>query len=173
MFPACQLTDAPDGAVDSSQPGAIALAPDQAFMVGRYYFPSTLNQGAVSIEEQLGIVKRADVPLVDANRHHHPDLPAGFANGLGGGRWYRHRLMQQPFIFYAYPYFVRRLDKGKIGVVRHHRLWEGSKLHALATQLNDLLDNLVHSPFAAVKNRAELYGGGFDGGHSGNGLFIG
>ena len=80
---------------------------------------------------------------------------------------------KQPLIFFADPYFVRRLDKGEIGVVRHHRLWEGSKLHALATKLDDLLDNLVHGPFAAVKHRADLYGGGFDDGHSGNGLFIG
>jgi hypothetical protein len=48
----------------------------------------------------------------------------------------------------------RPLYIGEIGVVRHYRLREGGELHALATKLKDLLDNLVYCAFTAVKNRA-------------------
>ena len=83
MLPARQLTDAPDGAVDSSQPRTVALAPDHAFMVGRRNLAATLDQGAVSIEQQLSVVDRPAVALVDANGHHHSGLPAGFADRNG------------------------------------------------------------------------------------------
>ena len=76
---------------------------------------------------------------------------------------YGHRLFKQPEVFRAH--LERPLHKGEIGVVRHHRLREGGELHALATKLDDLLDNLVHGAFAAVEHRADLHGGGFDDGH--------
>ena len=63
------------------------------------------------------------------------------------------------------PHLVRRLNEREIGVVRHDRLREGNELHALATQLDDLPDNPVHGAVAAVENRADLHGGGFDDGH--------
>ena len=90
MLPAHQLTNAPDGAVDGSQPGTVALPPDQALMVGRADLAATLNQGAVGIKQQLRVIDRAAIALIDANRHHHPGLLAGFADGAGGGRRHRH-----------------------------------------------------------------------------------
>ena len=94
MLPACQLTDAPDCAVDSSQPGTVALPPDHALMVGRGNLAATLNQGAVGIEQQLRVVERATIALVDADGHHHPGLLAGFTDGVSGGRRYSHCLFK-------------------------------------------------------------------------------
>jgi hypothetical protein len=51
--------------------------------------------------------------------------------------------------------------------VRHQRFREGRELHTLAGKLDDLLDNLVHSAFAAVERGADLHGGGSDGSHGG------
>jgi hypothetical protein len=92
MLPAYQLTDAPDCAVDSSQSGTVALPPDHAFMVGRGNLATTLNQCAVSIEQQLRVKECATIAFVDANGYYHPGLPGGFADGMGGDRWYSHRL---------------------------------------------------------------------------------
>jgi hypothetical protein len=45
--------------------------------------------------------------------------------------------------------------------VRHYRLRKGGELYALATKLNDFLDDLLYSAFAAVKDRADLYASRF------------
>ena len=99
MLPACQLADAADRAVDGPQPGAIALPPDHAFMVGRGDLAATLDQGAVGVEQQLRVVERAAVALVDADGHHHPGLPGRPRRWLGGGRGHGYRLIEQPVVF--------------------------------------------------------------------------
>src|SRR3954468_6830997 len=58
MLPARQLTDSTDCAVDSAQPGPVALPPDQALMVSRGNLAATLDQAAISIEQQLRVVER-------------------------------------------------------------------------------------------------------------------
>ena len=95
MLIARQLTDAPDCAVDGMQPRTVALAPDHAFMVGRRNLATTLNQGAVSIEEQLRIVDCPAVAFVDSDGHHHSGLLAGFANCVGSGGWHGYGLVKQ------------------------------------------------------------------------------
>src|SRR6185437_12473354 len=67
MLPARQLANASDGAVDRTQPGTVAPAPDHALMIGRSDFSPTLDQGAVSIEQQLCVIERAAIALVDAD----------------------------------------------------------------------------------------------------------
>jgi hypothetical protein len=61
-------------------------------MVSRGNLAATLNQSAVGIEQQLCVVERATIALVDANGHHHPGLLASFADGVSGGRRYGHCL---------------------------------------------------------------------------------
>jgi hypothetical protein len=163
MLPARQLTDASDGAVDSFQPRTIALTPDHAFVVGRRNLATALDQGAVSIEQQLRIVERAAVALVDADGRHYACLPAGIADRQDYGRRHRHSLFKQPEMFRDH--LERPLHKREIGIIRHHRLREGGELHALATKLDDFPDNLVHSAFTAVEHWADLHGGGFDDDH--------
>src|SRR4051794_26318040 len=98
--------------MDSSQSGTVALPPDHAFMVGRGNLAATLNQRAVSIEQQLRVKECAAITFVDANGHYHPGLSGGFADGMGGDRWYRHGLFNQPQMFRAH--FERPLYKREI-----------------------------------------------------------
>ncbi len=149
-----------------AQTRAIALAPDHALVVGRGDLAAMLEQPAVGIEQELCVVERAAVALVHADGNDRSRLPAGLADGLGGGRRDGDRLFEQALVFRAHP--ERRLHEGEVGVVRHHRLREGSEQHALATEGEDLPADLVHGALAAVEDRAQLDGGGLDDGHRGS-----
>ena len=153
----------PTALIDGPQPGAVALPPDHAFVVGRGDLAAMLDQASVGVEQQLCVIERAAVALVDADGHHDPRLPAGLADGQGGGRRHGDRLFEQLVVFRAI--LERRLHGGEIGVVRHHRFREGGELHPLAAQGDDLPADLVHGTFAAVEHRAQLDGGGFDDAH--------
>src|SRR6478609_8392949 len=113
MLPACQLADPADRAVYRAQPGAIALAPNHAFMESGTDLAATLDQGAVCVEQQLRVVERTSVALVDAYRHHHPGLPRSLSDGLRGGRGYRYGLIEQPEMLLAGPDLERGLHEGK------------------------------------------------------------
>src|SRR6185437_13404782 len=123
----------------------------------------TLDQGAVSIEQQLCVIERAAIALVDADRDHHVGSLAGFANGQSRVRRHGHRLPQQPEVFRAH--LERSLHEGEIGIVGHDRLREGGEPHALTAQSGDLLDDLFHGAFPAIKHGTDLHGGGLDDGH--------
>jgi hypothetical protein len=71
MLPTRQLTNAADRAVDGAQTRAVALAPDHAFVIRRRDLATPLNQRAVGVEEQLGVVQGGAVALVDADGHDH------------------------------------------------------------------------------------------------------
>src|SRR5690349_8942573 len=88
VFPARQLSDPAHCAVDGTQARPIALSPDHPFVVCRADLSTALYQGAVGIEEQLGIVEGAAVALVDADGHYNAGLLGGFGDGAGGFRWH-------------------------------------------------------------------------------------
>jgi hypothetical protein len=67
VLPACQLTDASDGTVDSTQSGTVPLSSNHAFVESRCNLAAPLNQCSVCIEQQLRVVDRASVALIDAN----------------------------------------------------------------------------------------------------------
>ena len=69
VLPACQLANAADLAVDGAQARAVALAPDHALVIGGRDLAAPLNQGAIGIEEKLGVVEGSAVTLVDADGH--------------------------------------------------------------------------------------------------------
>ena len=75
MLPARQLANAADLAVNGAQTGAVALAPDHALVIGGRDLAAALNQGAVGIKEQLGVVQGSAVTLVDADGHDNSRLP--------------------------------------------------------------------------------------------------
>jgi hypothetical protein len=119
-----------------------------------------LDQGAVGIKEQLCVVDRPAIALVDADRHHHPRLLAGLADGEGRVRRYGDRLIEQAVVFLTD--FVGRLHEGEIGIVRNHRLREGGELHALAAEGGNLFADLANGALTAVEHGAELNSGGLD-----------
>lgn len=69
VFPAGQRAKTADGAVDDLQAGRVALAPDHPLVKGRRDLAALEDQRSVGVEQKLGIVERAMVPLVDAQRH--------------------------------------------------------------------------------------------------------
>ena len=71
------------------------LGISDALVISRRYLAAPLNQGAVGIKEKLGVVQGSAVTLVDADGHNNSRLLASLADGVGGGRRHRHRLVEQ------------------------------------------------------------------------------
>ena len=72
----------------TAKPGPVALPPDHALVVRRRDLARRLHQPPVGVEQQLRVVERAVVALVDADRHHRaaPGAPpARLASTLGPG----------------------------------------------------------------------------------------
>src|SRR5262245_5806613 len=70
VLPAGELADPANSAIDGAQARAVALAPDHALVIGRRDLAAALDQRTVRIEEELRIVDRAPVALIDADRSH-------------------------------------------------------------------------------------------------------
>lgn len=81
MLPACRGTHATDGSVDNLQAGAIALAPDHPFVIGRRDLATLEFQAAIRVEDQLSVIERAVVALIDAK----DDNRIAFARGVRDG----------------------------------------------------------------------------------------
>ena len=76
--------------------------------------PSTLNQGAVSIEERLRIVACPVVAFVDSHgNHRHSGALVGFANCVGRIGWHGYGLVEQFRMLLARSDFVRCLNRRK------------------------------------------------------------
>ncbi|ORW35102.1 hypothetical protein AWC17_22510 [Mycobacterium nebraskense] len=99
VLPAGQLTDATDGAVDGAQPTTVALSPDHPFVVRRTDLATALNQGAVGVEEQLGVEQRAAGTFVHPYRDHDVRSAGGCTDCVRRQRRYRHRFSHQPQLF--------------------------------------------------------------------------
>src|SRR3954452_18126688 len=68
VFPAGELSNASNRAVDDAQACPVTLTPDHPLMKGWRDLAASLDQCPVRIEQKLRIVDRAAVPLVDADR---------------------------------------------------------------------------------------------------------
>jgi hypothetical protein len=121
-----------------------------------------LDQGAVGIKEQLCVVDRPAIALVDADRHHHPRLARSLADRVGCGRRYRHGLLEQSEMLDSGQKLNARLHRGKIRVVRHDGFRERRELHALLTEFEDLLHHLFDGGLTVVEYRTDLNCSGFD-----------
>ena len=108
VLPARQLTNAADLAVDGAQARTVTLTPDHALVVRGRDLAAPLNQGAVSVEEKLGVVQGAAVTFVDADRRDDARLLARVADGVGGSRRHRHRLIEQLEVLAASSDLIRR-----------------------------------------------------------------
>ena len=66
VLPAGERADAADGGVDDAEPAAVALAPDHALVEGGRDLAPLEDELAVGVEDELRIVERAVIALVDA-----------------------------------------------------------------------------------------------------------
>ena len=76
MLPARQLPDAANLAVHGAQAGTVTLAPDRALVISGRDRAAPLNQGAVGIEEEMGVVQGSAITLVDPDRYDNARLLA-------------------------------------------------------------------------------------------------
>src|SRR6185312_14137247 len=67
VFPARQLADPTNGAVDRAKSRAIALSPQHSLMERGADLAAALDQASVGIEKQLRIVDRGPIALVGAD----------------------------------------------------------------------------------------------------------
>jgi hypothetical protein len=165
MLPARQLTNATGRAVYGAEARTVALAPHHALVIGGRDLAASLDQGAVGIEEQLRVVKSAAVTFVDADGHHNSRLFARLADGVGGRRRHRHRLIEQLEVLTSGNDLVGGLDERKVRVVRHHGLRERGELHPLSAKLVDLPHDLIDRSLAAIQDGTQLDPRGFNDSH--------
>ena len=78
MLPAGQRADPADGGVNGANTSPIALPPDHALMISRRDFPPLQHQATIVVENQLRVVERAAVALIDPDHQHHPVLRRRF-----------------------------------------------------------------------------------------------
>jgi hypothetical protein len=133
MLPAGELTDAPRLAVDRAKPRSVSLAPDHSLVIRRRDLAAALKQGSVRIEEELRVVERSAVALVDANRRDDARLLASLADRGDGRRRHGDGLLQQLQVLASGNDLVGRLYEGKIRVVRHHGFGKRRELDAVST----------------------------------------
>ena len=88
MFPARQRADTAHGGVDDGQAGAVAHAPDHPLVESRRDLAPLQLERAIRVEDQLGVVERTVIALVDAQHDDDAVLARrrGDGVGLGPGR---------------------------------------------------------------------------------------
>ncbi len=134
-------------------------------MIGGGNFAAPLDQGAVGIEEKLGVVQSSAVPFVDADGDDDSGHTRGFSDCVGGSRRHGDCLVEQLPLLRPNNIQHGRLDERKIRVVRNHRFRKRGELHSLPTQFMDLPYDLFDRSFAAIQDRAQLDGSSFHGAH--------
>src|SRR5678809_1038508 len=116
MLPACQLTNAADMAFDGAQARAVSLAPDHALVIGGRDLAAPLDQGAVGIEQKLGVVQASAVTLVHADGYDDSRLLSRFADGVCGRGRHRDGLVKQLPLLWSCDVLKWGLDEGKVRV---------------------------------------------------------
>ena len=148
----------PDRTVGGAQPRAIALPPDHALVVGGGDFAAMLDQRAVSVEQQLGVIKRATITLVDADAGHDTGFAARCTYLPSDIRGHDDCLLKQAQMLLAHG--EGRLHKRKVRVVRHHSFREHRELNVLATQVQERVTQFGDRGFTGIQHRTELNGCG-------------
>ena len=123
---------------------------------------TALEQGTVSVEQQLRIVQAAAIPFIDADRHHHARPSRSLADCVGRRGRHRHRLIEQSQMLGSAEILQWRLHHGKIRVVRHDGFRKGGQLSPLLTKLVDLPRDSFDRSLATIQHRADLDRRGFD-----------
>ena len=154
VFPARQGAHPPDGGIHHLQPGAVALPPDHAFMVGRRDLAPLEHQFAAGIENQLGIVERAAIAFVHPQDDHDAAQTRALADGTGDLPRHHDGLFIQ--LEMGGSRADRRGNKREVGVVGNKRLRKNDDLRPLLRSLVDCLQNPGQRPAGLMKVRCNL-----------------
>ncbi len=130
-------------------------------MEGRRDLAPLENEGAIRIEDELRVVERAMIPLVDAKRDDDAMFAGGCRHRVGRSTWNRNRFLVEPQMLAAGE--NRGQDEGKIGIPGDECLRENDQFGALAGGLADRFQHAGQRPVAGGEIRRDLCGGGPDG----------
>ena len=170
MLPAGQRADAPGRGIHHLQPGAIALAPDHALMEGRRELAALQLERAVGIENQLGVVERAVVALIDAQHDDHAVPPRRRGDRLRHRARHRDRMLIEPEMLG--PGEHRRMDEGKIRIPGNEGLREYREFYAFLPGLRDRGQNALKRSGRGFEVGRDLHRRDPDRFWPGHGLFL-
>ncbi len=157
VLPAGQRADAPHRSVHHLQPGAVALAPDHPLMEGRRDLAALQPQRAVGVEDQLRVVERAMVALVDAE-HDDEVVPAGGRrHRLRHRAGHHHGVVVEMDVLGAAQH--RRADEREIRIPGHEGLGEDHQPRALAGRLRGRGEHALERARRRVEVRRDLHRG--------------
>ncbi len=160
VFPAGERAHLADPCVHHLEAGGIALAPHHSLVEGGRELAALEHQRAVGVEDQLRVVERTEVALVDAEHHHHAVHPRPLRHGLRHRPRHHHRALVEPHVVGAHLH--RRLHEREVRVVGQEGLWENDQLHALCGSPVDGFADLVERAVDRVEVGRNLDGRGAD-----------
>ena len=155
VLPAGQRADAADGGVDHREAGAVALPPDHPLVEGRRDLAALEHQRAVGVEDELRVVERAVVALVDAEHDDHAVLARRGAHRLRHRAGHDDRVVVEADVLGAAQH--RRTDEGEIGIPGHEGLGKHDEPRALARGLRDRREDAVERPRRRIEIGRDLH----------------
>ena len=150
----------PTARLDDLQARSVALAPDHPFVEGRRDLAPLEQEFAGGVENDLRVVKRAAIALVDAERNDDGMAARGACDRLR--HWPRHDdgVFIEPHVLPAGQ--DRRAHEGEIGIPGHESFGKDDELRALARGLVDRGENALESSACCLQIRRDLHRGDAD-----------
>ena len=157
VLPAGERADAAHRRLDHREPGPVALPPDHALVIGRRDLPALQLQRTVRVEDQLRVIERAVIALVDPEHDHHPVPARCCRDGVRHRPRHAHRMLVEAQMLR--PLQCRRHDEREIRVVGHERLGEDREARALPRRLLDGVEHPLQRPIRPLQIGGDLDGG--------------
>jgi hypothetical protein len=157
VLPAGERSDAAGRGLDDREARAVALAPDHPLMKRWCDLAALENQPTVGIENQLRIVERSVVALVDAERDHDAETLGQRRDRLGHGAGNDHRVLVEADMLR--PGGHRRMDEGEVRIPGHEGLGKDDEPRPFIRRLGERGENLRHGPAGRIEIRRDLHRG--------------
>lgn len=133
VFPTDKGANTANSRVEHHQSAPISPSPDHALLECRHDLAPLAQKRSVRIEYELGIIKTAAFPFIDAKNHHSTRFPCRVAYGFSHGARNIDGLFMEPDEQVRNE--DRRIYPGKIGIIRNERLRKHGKSYVLLPAL--------------------------------------
>ena len=160
VLPAGQAADATQVGGYHLEAGPIPLAPDHALVISRCNFATFKQQFPLVVDQQLGVVKAAPIPFVDAQQDMQAPLARRGGNAGHLGPLHDDGLLVELEMGAAHQH--RRLNKRKIGVIGQKSLWENNQPHTCGPSLGHGRQHPGDRALQTEEHRSDLGGGDED-----------